>query len=110
MAKKDGVEEVSDGKFKEILEKNSLVVVDFFAEWCMPCLMMAPVFEEIAEKFKGKAEFAKVNIDENSEIANKHNIVSIPTIVIFKDKKEKNRITGTVSAEQLEEKLRSLIK
>jgi thioredoxin 1 len=108
MAVNNGVEEISEKQFVETISKN-LVVIDFFAEWCMPCLIMAPILEEMKDKFKGKIEFAKVNVDDNSELANKFKIVSIPTLVIFKDGKEIERIIGTIAAEQLEEKLKKLL-
>ena len=70
MAVNNGVEEISEKQFQEKIN-GSLIVVDFFADWCMPCLMMAPVFEEMQDKFRGKIKFAKVNIDDNPSIANK---------------------------------------
>jgi thioredoxin 1 len=106
MAVKNGVEEISEKQFDEFVQKD-LVLVDFFAGWCMPCLIMAPIIEELAEKFK-KIKFAKVNVDENSSLAQKLGIMSIPTLVIFNGGKEVERITKTMPAEQLEEKLKNL--
>lgn len=103
----NGVEEISEKHFENKIRK--LAVVDFFAEWCMPCLMMAPIVEEMAEKFKGKVEFAKVNIDENSELAEKFEVMSIPTLIFFKHGKEDERIVGAIPAERFEEKLNELI-
>lgn len=105
----NGVEEISEKEFNSKI-KNKLLAVDFFAEWCMPCLMMAPVFSEVAEKFDGKVEFAKVNIDDNSSLASKFGVMSIPTIILFKNGKEEGRITGAVSSERLEEKLNDLLR
>ncbi len=105
----NGVDEISEKEFQEKINEM-FVVVDFFAEWCMPCLMMSPIIEELAKKFKGKIEFVKVNVDDNSSLANKLGIMSIPTLVIFKEGKEIERLTGAISSEQLEEKLKSLVR
>ena len=102
------IEEISENKFNLCVKEKGKAVVDFFAEWCMPCLMMAPIFEEVSEKFKN-VKFCKVNIDENESLASKFKVMSIPTIVIFKDGKEAARITGALSAEVLEEKLKSYL-
>jgi len=109
MAVNNGVEEISEKEFEENINKP-VSVIDFFAEWCMPCLIMAPVIEELADKFKGKIKFAKVNIDENSSIAGKFKIMSIPTLIIFKEGEEVERIIGAIDSEQLEEKLKSFLK
>jgi len=102
------VEDLSGKGFEERIKKN-IVVVDFFAEWCMPCVMMSPVIEDMAEKFLGKIDFCKINIDENEKIASKFNVMSIPTLIIFKKGKEAGRITGSLPNDILEEKLRKFI-
>ena len=109
MAVKNGVQEITGNHFEEKINKP-LVLVDFYAEWCMPCLIMAPVIEELADKFKGKIDFVKVNVDENSEIAQKFKVISIPTLIIFKEGEEIERIAGAVPSEQLEEKLGKMVK
>lgn len=76
----------------EVLEENKSVLVDFFADWCYPCKMMAPVVEEVSEDENIKV--GKVNIDENQELAEKYGIESIPTIVVFKNGKEYKRQVG----------------
>ncbi len=91
-------------------DTKMFVANDIIQHNCMPCIMMSPVIEEMAEKFKGKIEFAKVNIDDNPELAKKFNVMSIPTLVIFKKGKENKRINGAVQQEQLEEKLSNLVK
>lgn len=106
MAVRNGVEEVSEKKFESFI-KQKIAVVDFWASWCMPCLMMSPVIEEMAEKFP-KIEFAKVNVDDNSKISEKFKVLSIPTLIIFKDGKEVERIVGNASPEKIEEKLKKL--
>ncbi len=103
------VEEISKNGFENRVNKP-LAVVDFFAEWCMPCLMMSPVIEELAGKFKGKIEFCKVNIDENSDLTEKFNVMSVPCMIVFKKGKEVDRIIGAMPANVLEDKLKKLMK
>ena len=107
VANNDKAMEISSKVFDETINdsKKKAVVIEFFAEWCMPCVMMAPIFEELAGKFKD-IRFAKVNVDENQEIAGKLGASSIPTIVIFKEGKEVERIIGALPAEVLEEKIK----
>ncbi|MDD3303620.1 MAG: thioredoxin [Clostridia bacterium] len=81
-------------EFNEIIKNNSLVLVDFYASWCMPCKMLAPVIEEIAEEYDGKVVVCKVDIDENEELANEYNIMSVPTVVIFKKSENIEEIIG----------------
>ena len=101
---------VSDATFEQEVIKSDLpVLVDFFAEWCMPGVMMAPVIEELSEKMK-KVKFAKANVDENSELAGKYKVMSIPTFIIFKDGKEVERIVGGQQADVIEEKLKKWLK
>ena len=82
---------------KEVLQSDKPVLVDFFADWCGPCKMMAPVVEQLAEELEGKAKVGKLNIDENMDIAEKYRVMNIPTFLIFKDGQEKERIVGAVS-------------
>lgn len=91
------------GDFSNFLKKNKLVVVDFYADWCMPCLMMSPTIEEFAEKNK-KIPVVKINIDENEDFAKKYNVMSIPCVILFKDGQEVQRVIGNVPLEVLEEK------
>ena len=105
-ANNDKAIEISGKDFEETInnkEKNA-VVVDFYAEWCMPCLMMAPIIEDLADKFEN-ISFAKLNVDENQDIANKMGISSIPCLIVFKEGKEIDRIVGALSQEVLEEKI-----
>ena len=78
-----------------------LVLVDFWAPWCQPCRMMAPIFTAVAEKFAGKAKFVKINIDESPEIAAKFAVRGIPTIVVIKDGKETDSHTGLMRPDAL---------
>ena len=90
---------------KEVLQSDKSVLVDFFADWCGPCKMMAPVVEQLAEELEGKAKVGKLNIDENMDIAEKYRVMNIPTFLIFKDGQEKERIVGAVSKNELKNKL-----
>ncbi|MBL7059336.1 thioredoxin [Candidatus Pacearchaeota archaeon] len=108
MTNNDKVAELSTEKFNEII-KEGIVLIDFFADWCMPCIMMAPIIDELSEKFNGKIKFGKVNIDENSELAQKYNVVSIPNFVLLKDGKVIEQFMGAMSAENFEEKLKKAL-
>jgi len=95
--------EISEHEFESILGEP-LAIVDFFAEWCMPCLMLAPVIEDLSDKFHGRIKFAKVNVDENQNLAGKFKVMSIPTLIVLKNGKEVDRIMGALPQEVLEEK------
>ncbi|MCD6194124.1 MAG: thioredoxin [Candidatus Aminicenantes bacterium] len=89
------IPEVTDSNFQqEVLESNLPVLVDFWAPWCGPCRMVSPVVEAVAEKFNGKAKFFKMNTDENMQTAVKYQIMAIPSLIIFKDGQEVERIVG----------------
>ncbi|HCJ82905.1 MAG TPA: thioredoxin [Parachlamydiales bacterium] len=102
------VMKVAGENFKDEINKG-VVLVDFFADWCMPCLMMAPVMDDLAEKFRGKIKFAKVNIEDHPELAEKFNIVSIPNFVLFKKGKQEGQFIGSMTQEDFEKKLRDFI-
>ncbi len=102
---KDGVTELSGNDFNDFV-KDGLVLIDFWAEWCMPCIMMAPVTEELDKKMKGKVKFGKVNVDENQQLAAKHQVRSIPNFVLFENGKPKDRFVGAMPVEEFEEKLK----
>lgn len=108
MTNNDKVPELTNNEFEEFIKKG-LVFIDFFAEWCMPCLMMAPVIDELSEKFKGKIKFGKVNIGDNETLAKKFHISSIPNFILLKDGKPVERFIGAMSKEELEKKLEKLI-
>ena len=90
-------------------DTKMFVANDIIHHNCMPCLMMAPIFEEMSERFKGKIKFAKVNVDDNQELASKFKVMSIPTTIIFRDGKEIKRFIGAMQAEDLENKIKAVI-
>lgn len=94
---------------KEVLEVKGLVMVDFWAVWCGPCRMIAPTVEELAKEFAGKVKVAKLNTDENPDIATKYKIMGIPTIMFFKDGQKVDQVVGAVPKPQLKSKLESLL-
>lgn len=88
--------------FKEkVVEAKGTVLVDFFATWCGPCKMIAPAVEQLATEYEGKAAVYKLDVDEAQEIGMEYRIMSIPTLVIFKNGQEAERIRGAVSKEEL---------
>ncbi|TRZ83852.1 thioredoxin [bacterium] len=102
--------EVNDINFKkEVLEEGLPVLVDFWAVWCGPCLRLAPIVEEIAKNYKGKLKVCKMNVDDASETASKYGIMSIPTLVFFKDGKVVNESVGVVPKSEIESTINKYI-
>jgi thioredoxin 1 len=99
--KKDSFEE-------EVLKSDIPVLVDFWAPWCGPCQMMGPIVEELSSEMGDKAKVGKINIDENGEIAEKYGVMSIPTIIIFKDGEIAQQMVGVQSKDALKESLEKL--
>ena len=95
------IKEMSGKELDELVEKGGAVVCDFFATWCMPCRMLGQVMEPLAEEFKDRATFVKVNVDENGDLAASLGIFSIPDVYIFADGKVKTHNLGYLSEEQL---------
>lgn len=94
---------------KEVIEAEGTILVDFWASWCGPCLMIAPIVEEMATEYAGKLKVLKLNTDENPDIASRYKIMGIPTLIFFKDGKIIDQIVGAVPKTQLKAKIDSLI-
>mgnify|MGYP000993579833 FL=1 len=93
---------VNDENFKkEVLESEGLVLVDFWAPWCMPCRMLAPTIEEIAEEMDGKVKVCKMNVDENVQYPQEYGIMSIPTVMLFKDGQVVETMIGLQPKEEI---------
>ncbi len=100
----EGIIELTDDNFKSNIEKG-ITLVDFWAAWCAPCFMIAPVIEEIAKEYKDKIKVAKLNVDGNQMTAADLGIVSIPTLMLFKEGREEARIVGVVPKDRIKEKI-----
>ena len=95
---------------KEILRSETPAVVDFYADWCGPCRMVSPIIEQLSQEYAGKVKFAKVNTDENPEIAMKFGIMSIPTIIIFKKGQVASTVIGAGPAATYKQKIDAALK
>lgn len=94
----------------EVLEEKLPVLVDFYADWCGPCKMMAPIVKEFAEKYEGKCKIGKLNVDENPKAAARYRVMSIPTFLVFHGGEQKDILMGAVSKTDLESFLQQVMK
>jgi len=98
---------VNDQNFKEeVLDSNIPALVDFWAEWCMPCHIVAPALEDIAREYQGKLKVCKLNVDEAANTASGYDIMGIPTLLIFKNGKIADKIVGALPKTEIEEKIK----
>ncbi|NMC56292.1 MAG: thioredoxin [Eubacteriaceae bacterium] len=105
----ENVIQLSQNDFEEIISSDSPVLVDFWASWCGPCRMMAPVIDQLADEFSENAKICKLNVDDNTEIASRYKVMSIPTVLIFKNGAEVSRDVGVKSKEYFSDKLTSML-
>ncbi len=106
----EGILTLSDSTFDESVgASDAAVVVDFWAEWCGPCKMIAPVLEDIAKEHAGKLSIAKLNVDDNPETARRYEVLSIPTLIVFKDGQPAKRLVGAKGKAQLLQELAEFI-
>ena len=102
------VEKVTDATFDaDVLKATGPVVVDFWAEWCGPCKMIAPLLDEVAKEQPGKVKIVKVNVDQEGELAQKYGIYNIPTLLFFKGGEVREQVVGTAAKKVLVEKINS---
>lgn len=101
---------VTSNNFKaEVLDSDIPVLADFWAEWCVPCKMVGPILEQMAEEYKGKVKIAKINVDEEGELATNYNIVSIPTILLFHKGNVAKQQIGAVPKKVLEDLVKEYV-
>lgn len=100
---------VTDSNFNEIVSERSLALIDFWASWCGPCVVIAPIIEELAKEYAGKVLVGRLNVDENRKTAERFQVFSIPTLLIMKNGKEVDRIVGLVPKSYVEARLKKYL-
>lgn len=101
--------QITDQTFEDTIRKYPVVVVDFWGQWCPPCHMIAPIIEELANDYSGKVVFSKLNVDKNQMIAAKYGIMAVPTLLIFKNGKLMDQVTGALPRQYLEQRIKNIL-
>lgn len=99
------MKELDASSFDKAISESPICLVDFWADWCIPCRRVAPILEELSKEYEGRVEFYKLNVDENPEIASKYKITSIPTMIIFKEGQPIDKIVGALPKQSIKEKI-----
>jgi len=100
------MKQISDAEFNaEVIQSDKPVVVDFFANWCGPCKMIAPLLEQISDEVAGQASIVKIDVDQNKEMASQYGVKSIPTLIIFKNGEVVDKIVGALPKDELKSKI-----
>ena len=94
---------------KEVKNSDTPVIVDFWASWCGPCMNLAPIFEETSKDYSGKLKFAKLNVEENSDLSGEFGVRGIPCLIVFNKGKEVDRIVGSMEKDALKEKIDAIL-
>jgi len=100
---------LTDANFGEFVKTNQKAVIDCWAEWCYPCKIISPVVEQLAKEYAGEVAFGKLNVDENQATALDYNIMSIPTLLVFKGGELVDRVIGAMPKQMLDQKLKSIL-
>lgn len=99
---------ITDSEFEKRASEKKALLIEFYATWCGPCVTMAPILEEVADKVTGKAKIFKIDVDKNPKTASKYNVFSIPTLIIFKEGKPMKQMIGVTPANELIKAIESL--
>ena len=101
--------QITDANFAETLQEGKPMVLDFWAEWCGPCLMVSPIMDELAEDYAGRVNIGKMNVDENNDIVAQYGIRNIPTVLFFKNGELVDKIVGAVPKDKFVAKIEALL-